>query len=174
MPDTVHHVMWYTVYDDKTDEIIASGTADMIVQQMGYASRNSFFSAVCHAKHKKRQPPAALHLPCGEDPSGGHKRKGRYIMKIIIEEHGDMVSIDFKGPDKHALHAQELLMMATIESMVVKLRTNLTDAEVEDLMDKFGKYMKSSAIARYKLGPTTNMAGFSDKEAAFLSKLFNL
>ena len=34
---------WYTVYSAKTDEIIASGTADMIVQQMGYASRNSFF-----------------------------------------------------------------------------------------------------------------------------------
>lgn len=95
-------------------------------------------------------------------------------MKIIIKEHGGMVSVDFKGPDKHALHALELLMMATIESMVVKLRTNLTDAEVEDLMDKFGKSMKSSAIARYKLGPTTNMTGFSDKEAAFLSKLFNL
>jgi hypothetical protein len=74
-------------------------------------------------------------------------------MKIIIEEHGGMVSVDFKGPDKNVLHAQELLMMATIESMVVKLRTNLTDAEVEDLMDKFGKSMKSSAIARYKLGP---------------------
>lgn len=28
----------------------------MIVQQMGYASRNSFFSAVCHAKHKKDTP----------------------------------------------------------------------------------------------------------------------
>lgn len=95
-------------------------------------------------------------------------------MKIIIEEHGGMVSIDFKGLDKNVFHAQELLMMATIESMVVKLRTNLTDAEVEDLMDKFGKSMKSSAIARYKLGPTTNMTGFSDKEAAFLSKLFNL
>ncbi len=95
-------------------------------------------------------------------------------MKIIIEEHGGMVSVDFKGSDKHVLHAQELLMMATIESMVVKLRTNLTDAEVEDLMDKFGKSMKSSAIARYKLGPTANMTGFSDKEAAFLSKLFNL
>lgn len=47
---------WYTVYLAKTDEIIASGTADMIVQQMGYASRNSFFSAVCHAKHKKDTP----------------------------------------------------------------------------------------------------------------------
>lgn len=47
---------WYTVYLAKTDEIIASGTADMIVQQMGYASRNSFFSAVCHARYKKNNP----------------------------------------------------------------------------------------------------------------------
>lgn len=44
---------WYTVYSTKTDEIIASGTADMIVQQMGYASRNSFFSAITHAKTRK-------------------------------------------------------------------------------------------------------------------------
>lgn len=95
-------------------------------------------------------------------------------MKIIIEEHGGIVSVDFKGSDKNALRAQGLLMMTTIESMVVKLRKDLTDAEVEELMDKFGKSMKSSAIARYKLGPTTNMTGFSDKEAAFLSKLFNL
>lgn len=47
---------WYTVYSAKTDEIIASGTADIIVQQMGYASKNSFFSAICHAKHKKDTP----------------------------------------------------------------------------------------------------------------------
>ena len=47
---------WYTVYLAKTDEIIASGTADMIVRQMGCASSNSFFSAVCHAKHKKDNP----------------------------------------------------------------------------------------------------------------------
>lgn len=38
-------------------------------------------------------------------------------MKIIIEEHGGMVSVDFKGPDKNVLHAQELLMMATIRPL---------------------------------------------------------
>lgn len=26
MPDTVHHVMWYTVYDAKTGDLIAIGT----------------------------------------------------------------------------------------------------------------------------------------------------
>lgn len=35
---------------------MATGTADMIVQQMGYSSRNSFFSAVCHARYKKNNP----------------------------------------------------------------------------------------------------------------------
>ena len=34
----------------KTDEIVACGTADMIVQQMGYASKNSFFSAITHTR----------------------------------------------------------------------------------------------------------------------------
>lgn len=58
-------------------------------------------------------------------------------------------------------------MMATIESMVVKLCTNLTDAEVEDLMDKFGNLMKSSAIVRYKLGPITNMTGFPTRRQLF-------
>ena len=47
---------WYTVYSAKTDEIIASGTADMIVQQMGYASRNSFFRLSAMPSTKKDNP----------------------------------------------------------------------------------------------------------------------
>ena len=43
-------VNWYTVYDARTDEIVACGTTEMIVHQMGYADRNSFFSAITHAK----------------------------------------------------------------------------------------------------------------------------
>lgn len=49
-------VNWYTIYSTKTDEIVASGTSDMVIRQMGYASRNSFFSAICHAKHRKNGP----------------------------------------------------------------------------------------------------------------------
>lgn len=48
-------VNWYTIYDAQTDEIVACGTADMIVQQMGYASRNAFFSEVSHSKKDDRQ-----------------------------------------------------------------------------------------------------------------------
>lgn len=53
MADTHNYCNWYTIYSAKTDEIVASGTSDMVIRQMGYASRNSFFSAVCHAKYRK-------------------------------------------------------------------------------------------------------------------------
>lgn len=53
MADTHNYCNWYTIYSAKTDEIVASGTSDMVIRQMGYASRNSFFSAVCHSKYRK-------------------------------------------------------------------------------------------------------------------------
>lgn len=48
MPDTVRHVMWYTVYDAKTGDLIASGTSEMCARRLGYKSANSFASAVIH------------------------------------------------------------------------------------------------------------------------------
>lgn len=56
MPDTVHHVMWYTVYDAKTGNLLASGTSDMCARQLGYKSANSFASSVYHCRKKKRKP----------------------------------------------------------------------------------------------------------------------
>lgn len=56
MADTHNYCNWYTIYLAKTDEIVASGASDMVIRQMGYASRNSFFSAVCHAKYRKNNP----------------------------------------------------------------------------------------------------------------------
>lgn len=50
MPDTVHHVMWYTVYDAKTGDLIASGTSEMRARRLGYKSANSFASASCHGR----------------------------------------------------------------------------------------------------------------------------
>ena len=43
-------VNWYTIYDAQTDEIVACGLDDKIVQQMGYASKHSFFSAITHKR----------------------------------------------------------------------------------------------------------------------------
>lgn len=48
MPDTVRHVMWYTVWDAKSDDLLASGTAAMCARRLGYASANSFAASVCH------------------------------------------------------------------------------------------------------------------------------
>lgn len=53
MPDTVHHVMWYTVYDAKNGNLLASGTSDMCARRLGYKSANSFASSVYHCRSKK-------------------------------------------------------------------------------------------------------------------------
>lgn len=50
MPDNVHHVMWYTVYDAKTGDLIASGTSEMCARRLGYKSANSFASASSHGR----------------------------------------------------------------------------------------------------------------------------
>lgn len=48
MSNYVHHVMWYTVWDAKTGDLIASGTAQQCARRLGYTSANSFASAVAH------------------------------------------------------------------------------------------------------------------------------
>ena len=53
MPDTVRHVMWYTVYDAKTGDLIASGTSEMCARRLGYKSANSFASACSHSRSDK-------------------------------------------------------------------------------------------------------------------------
>ena len=50
MPDTVHHVMWYTVYDAKTGDLIAGGTSEMCARRLGYKNANSFASACSHSR----------------------------------------------------------------------------------------------------------------------------
>lgn len=54
MPDTFYHVMWYTVYDAKTGDLIASGTSEMCARRLGYKSANSFASASCHSRNGRR------------------------------------------------------------------------------------------------------------------------
>ena len=48
MADYIHNVMWHTVWDAKTGDLIASGTAAMCARRLGYASANSFAASVCH------------------------------------------------------------------------------------------------------------------------------
>ena len=42
MADCVNNVPWYTVWDAKTGDLLASGTAAMCARRLGYASANSF------------------------------------------------------------------------------------------------------------------------------------
>jgi hypothetical protein len=49
MYDTVHHVMWYTVYDAKTGDLIASGTSEMCARRLGYKTASS------HSRNGRRR-----------------------------------------------------------------------------------------------------------------------
>lgn len=43
-------VMWYTVWDAKTGDLLASGTSEMCARRLGYKSANSFASAYSHSR----------------------------------------------------------------------------------------------------------------------------
>ncbi len=60
MADYISHVMWYTVYDTKSGELVAAGTSEMCAAKLGYKSANSFASAVGHSingrsRHKSKR-----------------------------------------------------------------------------------------------------------------------
>ena len=43
-------VMWYTVWDAKTGDLLASGTSELCARRLGYKSANSFASACIHSR----------------------------------------------------------------------------------------------------------------------------
>lgn len=55
MADFVNNAFWYTVWDAKTGDLLASGTAAMCARRLGYASANSFAASVCHWLKDGRQ-----------------------------------------------------------------------------------------------------------------------
>lgn len=55
MADFVNNAFWYTVWDAKSGDLIASGTAAMCARRLGYASANSFAASVCHWLKDGRQ-----------------------------------------------------------------------------------------------------------------------
>lgn len=53
-------VMWYTVWDAKTGDLLASGTSELCARRLGYKIANSFASAVGHGingrgRHKRKK-----------------------------------------------------------------------------------------------------------------------
>ena len=94
-------------------------------------------------------------------------------MKIIIEEIGDHIAIRFTGKGKKSDRIK-LLMMVMVETLVDGLVSDLTDARLQDAASIFANEMKTAVIARYKMNLADRKEEFTSKEAAFLSKLFNL
>lgn len=56
MSDYISHVVWYTVYDAKTGELVAAGTSAMCASKLGYKTSNSFASAASPCHRKKHRP----------------------------------------------------------------------------------------------------------------------
>lgn len=48
-------VMWYTVWDAKTGDLMASGTSELCARRLGYKSANSFASACSHSRSGRHQ-----------------------------------------------------------------------------------------------------------------------
>ncbi len=94
-------------------------------------------------------------------------------MKIIIEEIGDHIAISFTGKGKKSDRIK-LLMMVMVETLVDGLVSDLTDAQLQDAASIFANEMKTVVIARYKMNLADRKEEFTGKEAASLSKLFNL
>ena len=65
-------------------------------------------------------------------------------------------------------------MMVMVETLVDGLVSDLTDAQLQDAASIFANEMKTVVIARYKMNLADRKEEFTGKEAASLSKLFNL
>ena len=46
-----HHVMWYTVWDAKTGELVAAGASAMCAAKLGY--KNSLLPIILMISHRK-------------------------------------------------------------------------------------------------------------------------
>lgn len=57
MSDTVHNVMWYTVYDAKTGDLIASGTSEMCARRLGYKSTAAFTTHYANSQTRRPKNP---------------------------------------------------------------------------------------------------------------------
>ena len=94
-------------------------------------------------------------------------------MKIVIEKIGDNVGVSFIGKGKRTDRLM-LLAVAMIETFVDSLIPDLTDEQLQTAASEFANDVKAAVVARYKMKPSDRKEEFASKEAAFLSKLFNL
>lgn len=180
MADFYNYCNWYTVWDAKTGDLIASGTSAMVAQRLGYKSTTAFTTHYAHTQTRKPKKPykyimrrELVERREAELPRHAPEEKEGNAMKIVIEKIGDNVGVSFigKGPRIDRLM---ILAVALIETFVDSLIPDLTDEQLQQAADRFANIVKSAVIARYKTKPSERKEEFTGKEAAFLSKLFNL
>ena len=115
MTDTVHHVMWYTVYDAKSGDLIASGTSEMCARRLGYKSANSFASASCHSRNGRRRARKYIFekecIRRGEldslPPIRRKKKEEPARAPTRTSQKGD----EFRRPSPQRYHKQEVFTM---------------------------------------------------------------
>lgn len=57
MPDYVNNVPWYTVWDAKSGDLLASGTSEMCARRLGYKSTAAFTTHYAHTQTRKPKKP---------------------------------------------------------------------------------------------------------------------
>lgn len=92
MSDYIHNVMWYTVWDAKTGDLVASGTAAMCARRLGYSSSGCFASVVSHWLHDgSRHVKYTIRrerIPRSEVDSLPQRRKRKKKQPASVFQHG--------------------------------------------------------------------------------------
>lgn len=57
MADFYNYCNWYTVWDAKTGDLIASGTPAMVARRLGYKSAAAFTTHYAHTQTRKPKKP---------------------------------------------------------------------------------------------------------------------
>jgi hypothetical protein len=57
MADFYNYCYWYTVWDAKTGNLIASGTSAMVARRLGYKSAAAFTAHYSHTQTRKPKKP---------------------------------------------------------------------------------------------------------------------
>lgn len=148
MADFYNYCNWYTVWDAKTGDLIASGTSAMVARRLGYKSTAAFTTHYAHTQTRKPKKPY------------------KYIMRRELVERREAELPPPRTRGKGRKHH--------IETFVDSLIPDLTDEQLQQAADGFANSVKSAVIAHYKTKPSERKEEFTGKEAAFLSKLFNL
>lgn len=91
MSDYIHNIMWYTVWDAKTGDLVASGTAAMCARRLGYSSSGSFASAVshwlCDGRQHVKYTIQREYIPRSEVDSLPQRRKYKKTKSPPVLEH---------------------------------------------------------------------------------------